>query len=83
MLNTFKSHPAELMPISGMTKDLITKYLEPATANAKGHMMRVQKTYSLDTQHPTGHPISTQKEGKKWHQFKKCTAPLKTKCAVS
>ena len=45
MLNALKNHPTELMSMSGMDKDLITKYLEPSTATAKGHMVRVRKKY--------------------------------------
>jgi hypothetical protein len=33
-----KKNPSEVMPIPGMDKILITKYLEPATATAKGSM---------------------------------------------
>ena len=38
-----QEHPSELMSIPGMYKHLITKYLEPSTATAKGHMVRVRK----------------------------------------
>ena len=31
------------MSMPGMDKDLVTKYLEPSTATAKGHMVRVRK----------------------------------------
>ena len=43
MLNAVKNHPSELMSMPSMDKDLITKYLEPSTATAKGHMVRVRK----------------------------------------
>ena len=39
MLNTLKNHPAELISMPGMNKDLIARYLEPPTATAKGHMV--------------------------------------------
>ena len=43
MLNALKNHPTELMSMPGMDKDLVNKYLEPSTATAKGHMVRVSK----------------------------------------
>ena len=43
MLNALKNHPTEFMSMPGMDKDLITKYLEPSTATAKGHLVRVRK----------------------------------------
>ena len=43
MLNALKNHPTELMSMPGMDKDLVAKYLEPSTATAKGHMVRVRK----------------------------------------
>ena len=41
ILNVLKNHPAELMSMPGMNKDLITRYLEQSTATAKEHMVRV------------------------------------------
>ena len=49
ILNIFENHPAELMPMPGMDKDLITKYLKPSIAKAKGHMVRVRNTYAQHT----------------------------------
>ena len=49
MLNASKNHPAELMSMPGMNKDLVTKYLEPSTATAKGHMVRVRKKDTFNT----------------------------------
>jgi hypothetical protein len=43
MINALKNHPDELLSMPGMNKSLITKYLEPSTATAKGHMVRVRK----------------------------------------
>ena len=43
MLNALKNHPDELLSMLGMNKDLITKHLQPSTATAKGHMVRVRK----------------------------------------
>ena len=44
-------HPLDSPPMGSMLNalinhqgDLITKYLEPSTATAKGHMVRIQKT---------------------------------------
>ena len=42
MLNALKNYPTELISMPGMNKDLITRYFEPSTATAKGHMIRVQ-----------------------------------------
>ena len=42
-----KHHPAELMPMPGMEKDFITKYLDPSTETAKGHMVIVQNHIRL------------------------------------
>ena len=38
-----KKHPAELMSMPGMDKDLITKYLDLSTVTSKDHMVRVLK----------------------------------------
>jgi hypothetical protein len=43
MLSALKKHPAKLMTMPGMIKERITKYLEPSTAIAKGHIVRVRK----------------------------------------
>ena len=44
-----QNHPTELMSMPGMDRDLVTKYLEPSTATAKGHMFRVRKILDLHT----------------------------------
>ena len=49
MLNALKDHPEELMSMPGMNTELITKYLEPSTVTAKGHMVQVRKTYFRNT----------------------------------
>ena len=43
MLNALKNYPTDLMSMPDMDKDLITKYVEPSTATAKGHMVRGRK----------------------------------------
>ena len=40
-LSALINHPGELMSMPGMNKDLITRYFEPLTATAKGHMVQV------------------------------------------
>ena len=62
ILNVLKNHPAELMSMPGMNKDLITRYLEPPIATAKGHMIRVQKRFNQHT--ATDQPDS--KHDKRW-----------------
>ena len=38
-----KNHPDELQSFIGLDNNLITKYLPPSRATAKGHMVRVRK----------------------------------------
>ena len=81
MLNALKNSPSKLMSMPGMDKDLITKYLEPSTATAKGHMVRVRKILDLHT----AIDRLNSKHGRRyrtWHQYNKCAALLKMKCFV-
>ena len=43
LLRTLRNHPKELETFPGLNKKLITKYLPPSKATAKGHMVRVRK----------------------------------------
>ena len=43
MLNALKNHPDEFLTMPGMNRELVTKYLEPSTATAKGHMVQSRK----------------------------------------
>ena len=43
LLRTLRNHPKELETFPGLNKRLITKYLPPSKATAKGHMVRVRK----------------------------------------
>ena len=53
MLNALKNHPDELLTMPGMNRELVTKYLEPSTATAKGHMVPSRKnTNSTHSEQP-------------------------------
>ena len=74
MLNTLKSHPAEVIAVPGTNKDLIARYLEPSKATARRHMVKVRK--HIQSAH------SNRPARFKAHQEIEDLAPIQQICSV-
>ena len=74
VLNALKDLQAELMYVPGMDRDLITRYLEPSTATARRHMVKVRK--HIQSAH------SNRPARFKAHQEIEDLAPIQQICSV-